>query len=869
MSSPSKKNTLLPTISVTRPVTIIMCLIGLMVVGLVAYLRIPVQAWASGNDWNYFWVDVNDENASVQERFRTISLPLEQHMRTLRELSDIDTFAGNPWAGVQLRFHRGTNMRDAYSRASDRLERAKLELPSDVRDRIKIYSWNQETDSGVIWCGLSVPAHIPNKEQWAMTHVSGPIERIDGVAKTNIWGLRDKEVMILLDHERLKTHGIKTPELVFALKQDNFALSGGHVIEGGKRFFVRSLAHYSSLEDIENVQIRNLTSEHVIRLRDVADVKYGAAPEESIWRVDGKRNLGMEIYKESGQNIVDLCERIVAKMSEIEATTPAKFHLFYSEGKLINESMHNLQATAAWGGLFAALVLLFFLRALRMTVLITSSIPLCTLITVIVLYFLDWSLNLLTMMGLMVGVGMVVDNAIVIVENIYRLRVQGVNPHEASIQGASEVGLAITMATLTTVVVFLPLMLMNSSFDMKFLLSKIGMPVVFALVASLFVALLFIPLASAKLGGSKTKNDAKAISWTRTVYLKGLQWSLNHKRDTFLIICTLFATIYYPMHHIKQTDRMRFSSNQVTIRMWGPRNFTLEEMDGIASDIEAFINQRRNKYKIKNIMTYFRPGYVNVRMNLQDDPHQEWWYAVYRKIRTLSAHPLEKWMTRKEIIDEVSKEVPRFVGFRVAVESNRSGGGNDPYVSVYLFGPDHDRLEELLVETERRLQQIPSITSLESDLEFGNNEVRIRINRTLANQHGFSVEDISQTLAYQLRGTSLPRFHADDREIDVSLILDESDRQSLAQLKNYSFASKTGEQIPLLSFASLKIAKGPRHISRKNGRNRMRVRVYTTKDDLKGLYQEIDSVMKGSHYQGDTNGIKAKDIRNIVEKTMR
>ena len=163
-------------------------------------------------------------------------------------------------------------------------------------------------------------------------------------------------------------------------------------------------------------------------------------------------------------------------MEEIEANTPAVFRLFYSEGKLIEDSMDNLKVTGLWGGLFAALVLLFFLRALRMTALITLSIPLCVMMTITVLYFMGWSLNLLTMMGLMVGVGMVVDNAIVIVENIYRLRAEGEDPRGASIHGASEVGLAITMATLTTVVVFLPMMLMNDSFDMKFLLSKIGMP---------------------------------------------------------------------------------------------------------------------------------------------------------------------------------------------------------------------------------------------------------------------------------------------------------------------------------------------------------------------------------------------------------
>ena len=839
-----KRTSLLPRISVTRPVTVTMCLVGLMVIGLVAYWRIPIQAWASGNDWNRFWVDVATENASVQERFNTIALPMERHMRTVRELSDIYAFAGDPWAGVELKFHRGTDMREAYVRVADRLEHARLDLPEEVRDQIKVYSWNQETDSEVIWTGLSIPEDIVNKEQWVQTHILDPIERIDGVAKTSVWGFENKEVLILVDQERLRTHSIETHELVASLQQDNFSLSGGHVQEGGKRFYVRSLAHYQSLKEIENIVVQSRYSSAQVRLRDVADVVYAAPPRDRVWRVDGQRNLGLDIYKESGENIVDLCKRIVVKMEEIEANTPAVFRLFYSEGKLIEDSMDNLKVTGLWGGLFAALVLLFFLRALRMTALITLSIPLCVMMTITVLYFMGWSLNLLTMMGLMVGVGMVVDNAIVIVENIYRLRAEGEEPRGASIHGASEVGLAITMATLTTVVVFLPMMLMNDSFDMKFLLSKIGMPVVFALVASLFVALLFIPLAAQRFGDAVVRPDPKSIAFVRRIYRRGLNWVIHHRRDAFLVVLVLFATIYFPYQNVKKTDKMRFSSNRVTIRMYGPNNFSLEEMDKIASDLEVYVNERRDRYKIKNVMTYFRRGYINLRMNLEEDPHQEWWYAVYRWACNSIGFPIERWMTRQEIIDELNKEVPRYVGFRVSVES-RSSGGRDPYVGVYLYGPDFEKLEDMLGEVERRLQQIPSVTSLQSDLEFGKDEIRIRVNRAQAKKHGIPAERISRTLAYQLRGATLPRFQTDDHEVNVQLILDESDRQSLVQLKNFMFVTDAGEKLPLSSFATFEITKGPGHIFRHNGRNRLRVRVYTTKDDVEGLYQEVDRVMEG------------------------
>ncbi|MFT5368435.1 MAG: HAE1 family hydrophobic/amphiphilic exporter-1 [Candidatus Latescibacterota bacterium] len=843
-SEDQKRTSLLPKISVTRPVTVTMCLIGLMVIGIVAYARIPIQAWASGDEWNWFWVDVNQDNASVQERFNTIALPLERHMRTLRDLGNIYAFSGDPWAGVQLGFKPGTDMRQAYARASDRLERAKLELPEEIRDRIKIWAWNQETDSEIVWSGLSIPDHIENKEHWVQAHILDPLERVDGVAKTSVWGLGNKEVMILVDQERLRSHNIDTHVLVAALRQDNFALSGGQLSEGGKRYLVRSLAHYRSLEEIENVPIQGAGVEQEIRLKDVADVVLGAEARKRVWRVDGKTNLAVDVYKESGQNIVDLCQRVVDKMDEIEATTDADFHVFYSEGKLIEDSMNNLKETGLWGGLFAALVLLFFLRAVRMTALITLSIPLCVMMTVTVLYFVGWSLNLLTMMGLMVGVGMVVDNAIVIVENIYRLRAQGENPHDAAIHGASEVGLAITMATLTTVVVFVPMMLMNESHFMKFLLSKIGLPVVFALVASLFVALIFIPLAAKRFGDETVRPDPKSIGWLRNAYKKGLAWTVHHRRDTLLIVVLLFATIWWPVNHIKKTDRMRFSSNRVTIRLWGPRNLSMEEMDEIARDLEAFVDARRERYKVSNVMTFFRPGFLDVRLSLKENPNQDWWYPTYEWMQKTVGMETEPWITRKEIIDALNKDVPRYVGFRVAVEA-RNSGGNDPNIRVYLYGDDFEKLENLMEEVERRLSGIPSVTELESELEFGNEEVRIRIDRDKAKRHGITGETVSQTLAYQLRGAQLPRFQMDDRELNVHLLLDESDRQSLMQLKNYTFTTDTGEKLPLSSFATFEITKGPRNITRHNGRNRLRIRVFTTKEDMEGLYTDIDKAMEG------------------------
>ena len=369
--------------------------------------------------------------------------------------------------------------------------------------------------------------------------------------------------MIELNYERLSARGVDIGTMVQAMQGDNFSLSGGQVREGGKLFYVRSMAKYQSLDEIENISIRT---------------------------PNGEVRLGL--FQESGANIVEVCERVEEALREIESDPivggKLKFDVFLNQGEFIQNSIHNLETTGLWGGLFAAMVLLFFLRAFRMTAIITLSIPLCVMITITTLYFIDWSLNLLTMMGLMVGVGMVVDNAIVILENIYRMRAKDLPPKEASIVGASEVGLAITMATLTTVVVFLPLMLMNGSAELTFFLARIGVPVVVSLVGSLFVALIFIPQAAFRFGGSEVKVDPKPIRWMRDVYSRMLKWTLAHRRDAFLIAVFLLGTLAVPT--LKRGDSGGSALNDFHVRFYFPKDFSIEETSDTISEVEDFLN---------------------------------------------------------------------------------------------------------------------------------------------------------------------------------------------------------------------------------------------------------------------------------------
>ncbi len=838
------RSSLLPRISVTRPVTVTMCLVALLAIGVVSYVRIPMKAFATGLEGTRIWVNIYTEpNTSPQEKDELIGQPMVAHLRTLKGLREFWVTSDTWRTYARLDFRKGLDMSLVYNRLVDRLERLKAVLPERYRDDIRIWKHNPDSDEEVLWVGVTVPPHVKDRYAAAQFLVQPRLERIDGVAQAYIWGASQKVLVVEVDRERMQMRGVSSYDLVQALRADNFEMAGGSVLEGEKRLFVRSMARYESLEAFEQILVHGRSGP--VRLGEVAKLFYDLPQRISRYRLDGRPSLSFGIFRESGANIVDVCDRVEAELRQIEAETDFRFNTFYSQGKLIRESIENLRDTGLWGGLFAALVLVFFLRALQMTALITLAIPVSVMVAVTALYFMDWSLNLLTMMGLMVAIGMVVDNAIVVVENIYRMRDRGKDPHESSARGATEVGLAITMATLTTVVVFLPLMVMSGDVDLSFFLARIGVPIVAALLGSLLVALLFIPLAANRFGGSLVKLEPGLLRRARSGYSRALNWSLNHRKDTTLLVLALFLTVFYPVQNVKRSDSLRGVVNTVYIYGYPPKFLSWEELSDIGSEVEAFLESKKEIYGIRNVQFRYNrssKGRLRFRLHLEESPNRAWWYQVYRGLAEMIGHPLDSRMDRRTVIEDLNKQFPEFVGIDYTIASGSVG---DPYTHINLWGDDLETLAELRSEVELRMQGIPSITGITSDVERGDDEVHVIIDRVRAREYGVSPRVVGRSLGYQLGGVDLPRYRSEAHEVDVRLYLGRLDRQTLKQLKGFTFPSESGREVPLSAFASFKVTKGDLTLRRRNGKIRLLLKMYTTKEDLKRFYEEIDRAMEG------------------------
>ena len=615
-------------------------------------------------------------------------------------------------------------------------------------------------------------------------------------------------------------------------------------MEGGRKIYVRSMGRFESIDEIRNLII---DAEHNLRLRDIADVDLRPPKKDWFNRIDGRPSLGIEVKKTSSGNLVQISRGVRAKLEELKRRPHLEgidFEVFWDQGEHVVEMVNNLISTGRWGGMFAAMVLFFFLRAVRMTLIITLAIPMSLLVTIATIYFLGWTLNLITMMGLMLSLGLVVDNAIVIVENIYRRREEGASPREASIQGAGEVGLAVTMATLTTVVVFLPLMLMSDEEEFSFIMMRLGGPVIVGLLASLVIALAVIPLAAMHLGTPRKGTEPWAIRRMRGGYTRVLKWVLSHRLDTTLVVLLAMASIQIPINEMQRTDEGRNNRKDIWLAFDMPSGQTLEAADRFISSVEDTLMNHKERYNIKVLETWSRNSFGRIHIILNEEKNAAWYSVAWDDLLKSLDLRESPHLSYKDALDDMKERILTPPGISLRV--NWRSGGDDAAVSINLYGEDTGTLIELSREVERRLDTIPGLLSVQTDMDRGSTELQVELNREQIRRYGVDPRAISGNIAYALRGQELTKFRTNDgREVGVFFQLREVDRQSVLQLRNLTFPTATGQEVPLESLATLNVERALGGIRREDRQTILTVTATATKDDANELFEQIDQAMAG------------------------
>ncbi len=840
------KNSLLPTLSVRRPVTVMMVLLCALVLGLIAYLKIGMQILPSGADNPRLTLETRmSSHSSPYETETRVTRPLEEGLRTVPGIKRVASRSRAWDSSIYLRFDQRTDMKQAYAQVRDRIERTMPLLPESVR-RVKIRKFNEGADIPILYFSFNTPADEDDPYHFAETMIKRRLERIDGVAMIQFWGPQEKSIFIDLDKQKLISLRLGVYQLRNQLLKDNFALSSGYITEGGRRHLVRSLARFGSLDEIRGLPVRAADGKR-FKLSDVATVSYRTAKEYFELRRDGVTAIMMGVWKESMANTVEISETVERVLTE-ELPRQAglagiDFQVYLNQGKHILEAIGNIEQTCLWGGLFAVLILLFFLRSWKMTGIITLAIPLSLMITVVVMYFTGWTLNLITMMGMMISIGLVVDNSIVVVENIFRLRQEGVDGVTAAIKGASEVSLAITLSTLTTVVVFLPLMLMGEDKMFTFYMIRIGLPVIVALVGSLLVALYFIPLGTVKMPPRKLRSERRLITWLKARYQRVLIWCLAHRLDTAILLILLLASSVIPLGTISKIDYSEMERDQINIVIMPPNYYSWEQSKTMHEQLEDFLTRRKQRYGLESITVRHWHLWGNIEL-FRPVARRTWYEIAYRNIRNGLGVPVDSVMSYRDVVAELRDSLPSFPDVRTRVNWS-SQDESDPALNMVIYGDDSATLVEIARELQRRLLAVEGLSSVEIDLERGLEEIQVGFDRETAHRYGLDARQIASTVSLAGSEVRLREFRSSDKEIRTIMRFSNADSTSLQELASMPVYTPEGQQVSLGTLASFTIRKGQGQINRENGKTYIGIKTTANKKHSKDLFARVSEVMAG------------------------
>lgn len=825
----------LPALAYDRPVTVFMGFIALLVVGLIATWRIPVQMMPSGMDPKFLFVFVPYPNSAPLETDDRIVRPIEEQLGTVSGLKEVHSTASAGAARIRLRFWGDTDMDVAYNAVVDRLERARTELPDDV-DRYLLFRFDPD-DSPILWIGGKLGDDVEDPHHLLTRVVQPRLERISGVASVDVFGVPKNIVAIEYERDKLFAHLIDLGDVQRRIATDNFQLGSGRIVERGEVRPLRGLSELGAA-DLQTFPVRDS-----LVLGDIAQIRRGGVLSADIWRVDGDDAAALAVKKESGANTRDVAAAVVAELAALEQDRRIQgttFHVFFDQGELIDESLGTLTNTALTGGLLALAILWVFLREWRMTLLIATSIPLSLVLTVGGLYFAGMDLNVLSLMGLMLAVGMVVDNAIVVVETIYRRRAEGAERRDAAVFGTAEVNLAILASTATTMIVFLPVMLMSENAQFSFFMRVMGMPVVLALAASLIVALVFAPLATRYMGEADIKPDPAWLSALRGRYQQILRWCLGHRADTAMaLVAAALLTVTVAVPGVRCTGNAETNINDFHIRFTVPPQASSRDRDRIVAAFESVVDAHREAWGVRVFSAELDGDRMrgDLRVFLDSDG------------------PL----SREEVMEAARKALPDdLAGVTASIGwEGDSGGGNS--LELQIHGEDMGSLLALGEEVMRRVDGLEGVMDTRLEQERGGaDEIRIRLDRDALVKYGVSAGQVGRTVAFALRANLLQPLDEGDREIELRSSFTLEDRSDIDTVLDFEIFSPARQAfVPIRVLADLEIGKGPTEIDRRNRQTSVVVTVDLEEEtSAKEVYPRVDAALEDMAFPRGTGWSK-------------
>jgi hydrophobic/amphiphilic exporter-1 (mainly G- bacteria), HAE1 family len=809
----------LPRFAVRRPVTTGMAIVTTIVVGAISLSQISLDLWPSF-ERPVIRVTVPYPDASPTEVERKIVRPLEEELGTVRRLENITSTASQNRARLELEFQPGTNMDLASLEVRERAELARRRLPADV-DRIDLSRFGTD-DQPVLRGALSWDGDPARLTELIERRVEPAILAVPGVAAVEFSGLEEREVSIELDQGRMQSAGVTLAQISQALARGNQDISAGEVELGEIRFLVRAEGSFQRAEEIEALPL----GQNGVRLGDVATVRYDYPERDFFFRLNRQNARQLQVFKDSDANIVEVAREVRATLEALRAEpglSAIGFRFWQDQSEGILEALNALMKAGAVGGILAVIILFIFLRRITPTLIVAASIPVSLIFTVAILYATGASINVITLSGLMLAVGMLIDNAVVVVENIFRHREMGDTAEDAAVSGASEVGLAILAGTATTIVVFMPLFFMTPNM-MGTQMREFGMSISFAIAASLGIAFTLVPLLAMWLLRGRMPEPGGLFSRVSNGYRRTVDRLLDHRLATGFVALLVFAAGAWVLMQLPKDLMPSEDRRFVMMSVSTPRGMSIEERSALFGQVETMLLDNAERFEVENVSAMSSTSWNNIMITLKP----------YSEGARLSG---------AEVSMLIQDDLPVVPGVEWR---QRRAWGQGGRVSVRLIGESTDVLASLAEQVEWRLErEVAGVQNLDNSLQAGNEEVRVRVDRQAAERQGLSSRAVAEAVSGALRGRAATRFRSGDREVEVLAQLREEDRLSIDQLGTLAIGTLDGRNIPLNTVADLIVVGGPQDIRRENRMTSVSVSGEVTPGHSReAVQQEVADVME-------------------------
>jgi hydrophobe/amphiphile efflux-1 (HAE1) family protein len=843
----------LPEFGVKYPVTNLMIFLAVLVWGAVSLTKLPIDMLPEIEAPSVSVITVY-EGAPAEDVESKVTEVIENNLATISNLDKLTSRSLEGLSVVTCRLNWGTNLDETSNDIRDKLEFAKRSLPDEIDTPI-VFKFNTSMIP-ILYLGVSSEKnysqlyHIMDKE------VGDSLKRLPGVGAVQVYGGLERQINVSIDRGRLEAYHLSIQQVVARLAGENITLPAGNLKVGYTDYALRVPGEFSDPEQIKDIIISQ-SAERIVYLKDVADVADSFKEETMIVRSNRKQGAVMMIQKRSGANTVEVSRRVQKELKKLEKNLPPgiKFSILMNSAEEIEQSIKDLSGTVYLGGIFVILTVLFFLRQFLPSLVIALTIPFSLIIAFVFMYVFGYTINIISLSSLAIAIGMVVDNAIVIVDNVSRKLERGQKPKEAAVFGASEVGLAVSASTFTTVVVFAPMIFLTGIVGIFF--KQLAVMITVTLLASLFTALTFSPMLCAlwlknpkvpkpgeakKAGNKFYEVSEKFFFGMEAGYSRILDWALSHKVLTvgFALIVFVISIAIIPKigtEFIPEED-----SGDLTIFVEMPVGTRVEETNKAAKQVEKIVTE--NVPELKDVFSRTgqssagrfgavfsakigsNVGMIGVKLTKVD-----------QRIRST-----------KEIGEAIRPKIAGIVGVKkVSIQAGSAVsrmlfGGNKP-ISIEILGNDFKVTDELAYQLKDKLEKVSGIVDVSISRELGKPELQVEVDRTKASSLGLSMESITDTLRTNFYGYTATKYREAGEQYDVFVRLKDADRTSIRDIENLSLVSSAGKIIRLSNIAKVVPKTGPIEIERQNQERIVKVEANVFKRSLGDAAKDIQKII--------------------------